>query len=53
MPKFMDEPTQCIVTHNHGKWPYVARCVKDIDHHDKHRDVYGNEWEDGELTPVE
>lgn len=41
----MREPGRCIATHNPGKWPYTARCIKKADpHHEEHEDSHGKKW---------
>jgi hypothetical protein len=42
----IDPRRRCVALHNHGRWPYVARCVRGRMHKGNHIDEYGNEWSD-------
>lgn len=41
----MKDPNRCIATHNPGKWPYTARCIRQNDpQHEEHEDKEGSKW---------
>lgn len=35
---------RCIATNNPGRWPYVARCIKQRKHKGLHENQFGQTW---------
>lgn len=43
MPRKVTQPHRCRANHSVMRWPYVARCVKDVNHDDPYEHIDDND----------